>query len=71
MAEDNQTGVRNWHVENARDGTFTAYEPKKQEFDEFCARVYGPPAMLNAGVSSLNNLPPQILMQVYTVTPNK
>ena len=71
IAEDNMTGVRNWHSVNARDGTFTAYEPKKQEWDEFCAQIYGPAAMLNSGVESLQALPPQTLMQVYTVTPNK
>jgi len=71
IAEDNMTGVRNWHSENARDGTYTAYEPKKQEWDEFCARVYGPSAVFNVGATSLQDLPPQTLIQVYTVTPNK
>jgi len=71
IAEDNMTGVRNWHVQNARDGTFTAYEPKKQEWDEFCAAIYGPPAMVNADVTNLSDLPPQNLMQIYSVTPNK
>ena len=71
IAEDNMTGVRNWHVENSEDGTYTAYEPKKQEWDEFCGAVYGPPALLNSGVATLQDLPPQILMQLYTVTPNK
>ena len=71
IAEDNMTGVRNWHSENAKDGTFTAYEPKKQEWDEFCAAVYGPTATLNHGVPTLLELPPQVLIQVYTVSPNK
>jgi len=64
-------GVRNWHVENARDGTYTAYEPKKQEWDEFGLEVYGPPAKFNANVSNITDLPPQIQMQLYSVSPLK
>lgn len=71
IAQENMQGVRNWHVENARDGTFTAYEPKKQEWDEFCGAVYGPPALLNAGIATITDLPPQIQIQLYIVSPLK
>jgi len=60
MAAENMTGVQNWHVVNGPDGTFTAYEPKKQEWDKYCARIYGRTALLNANVERLTQLPPQI-----------
>ena len=49
-----------------------AYEPKKQEWDEFCTFVFGKPAIANAGdnVTTVQQLPVQVLAQLYTVTPN-
>jgi len=71
MAEANMEGVRNWHAENAADGTYAAYEPKKIEWDQYCQLVYGPVAMRDNDVQRLTDLPPQIYANLFTVSPHK
>jgi len=69
MAQENMQGVRNWHVENAPDGTFAAYETKKIEWDQYCELVHGSTEMRNAGVQTLAELSPRILSSLYLVNP--
>jgi hypothetical protein len=68
---DTQQGVRNWHRNNGAAGTYNAYSPKKLEWDDYCAAVYGQSKCAAYKVDSIAQLPTHELGALFTVTPNK